>query len=87
MGSSDIPVDRLSVIPDDAQAVGRFAYGIGLEMVDALDTYRGNPAILNYNPETGLVVVQSPAGQFISGWRLTEVQIANVLQYGKLGGG
>lgn len=50
-------------------------------------TYRGNPAILNYNPETGLVVVQSPAGQFISGWRLTEVQIANVLQYGKLGGG
>jgi hypothetical protein len=41
MGSSEVPVDQLLVIPDDAKAVGRFAYGIGLEMVDALDTVDG----------------------------------------------
>lgn len=50
-------------------------------------TYRGNPAILNYNPKTGLVVVQSPTGEFVSGWKLSQAQADNVLHQGKLGGG
>lgn len=50
-------------------------------------TYRGNPAILNYNPNTGLVVVQSPSGEFVSGWKLSRQQAQNVLDQGKLGGG
>lgn len=50
-------------------------------------TYRGNPAILNYNPNNGLVVVQSPAGEFISGWRVSPGQAGNILNQGKLGGG
>jgi hypothetical protein len=50
-------------------------------------TYRGNPAILNYNPSTGTVVVQSPTGEFISGWRVSQAQAANILNQGKLGGG
>lgn len=50
-------------------------------------TYRGNPAILNYNPSTGTVVVQSPTGEFISGWRVSQAQATNILSHGKLGGG
>ena len=47
----------------------------------------GNPAILNYNPSTGTVVVQSPTGEFVSGWRVSQAQAANILNQGKLGGG
>ncbi|WP_407726485.1 colicin D domain-containing protein [Rhodococcoides fascians] len=50
-------------------------------------TYRGNPAILNYNPDSGLVVVQSPSGAFVSGWKLSDLQVSNVLEHGNLGGG
>lgn len=50
-------------------------------------TYRGDPAILNFNPSNGLVVVQSPTGQFISGWRVSPGQATNILDLGKLGGG
>jgi hypothetical protein len=50
-------------------------------------TYRGSPAILNYNPSTGTVVVQSPTGEFISGWRVSQAQATNILNQGKLGGG
>lgn len=49
--------------------------------------YRGKPAILNYNPVTRQVVVQSHDGTFISGWAPSEGHIFNMLQYGKLGGG
>lgn len=47
-------------------------------------TYRGDPAIINYNPETGLAVIQKPTGEFISGWRLDPQQAMNVLQRGSL---
>ncbi|WP_188543644.1 colicin D domain-containing protein [Rhodococcoides trifolii] len=50
-------------------------------------TYRGDGAILNYNESTGLVVVQTPSGEFVSGWRLTQMQRSNVLNTGRLGGG
>jgi hypothetical protein len=47
-------------------------------------TYRGDPAIINYNPNTGLAVVQKPSGEFVSGWRLSPEQVTNVLQRGSL---
>jgi hypothetical protein len=50
-------------------------------------TYRESPVILNYNRTNGLVVVQSPTGEFISGWRVSETQAWNILERGKLGGG
>jgi hypothetical protein len=50
-------------------------------------TYRGDPAILNYNPSSGLCVIQSPDGKFISGWNLSFQQAASVETTGKLGGG
>ncbi|WP_282785772.1 MULTISPECIES: colicin D domain-containing protein [unclassified Nocardia] len=48
--------------------------------------YHGDRAILNYNPETGLVVVQSLSGDFITGWRVSPGQTANILERGRLGG-
>jgi hypothetical protein len=50
-------------------------------------TYRGQPAILNYNPGSGVCVIQSPDGQFISGFKLSPGQVQNVLGKGSLGGG
>jgi hypothetical protein len=50
-------------------------------------TYRGSPAILSYNPETRLVVVQQPDGAFVSGWQMSHRQLAQVIERGSLGGG
>jgi hypothetical protein len=50
-------------------------------------TYRGNLAVLNYHPSTGTVLLQSPTGEFISGWRVSEAQATNILNQGKLGRG
>jgi RHS repeat-associated protein len=50
-------------------------------------SYRGDPAILNYNPATAQVVVQAPNGSFISGWRMSPAQLQNVVERGSLGGG
>ncbi|MDP9904517.1 colicin D domain-containing protein [Arthrobacter bambusae] len=52
-----------------------------------LGTYRGNPAILNYNPSTAQVVVQDLGGSFVSGWRMSPAQLQNVINRGSLGGG
>jgi len=50
-------------------------------------TYRGNPAILNYDPESRLVVVQTPSGEFVSGWQMSEQQLLNIIERKSLGGG
>jgi hypothetical protein len=50
-------------------------------------THRGNSAILNYNPTSRLVVVQSPDGAFVSGWQMSPGQLQNVITGGSLGGG
>ncbi|BCI51602.1 hypothetical protein NIIDNTM18_08800 [Mycolicibacterium litorale] len=47
-------------------------------------TYRGEPAIINYNPNSGIAVIQKPSGEFVSGWRLSPEQVTNVLQRGSL---
>lgn len=50
-------------------------------------TYRGGPAILNYNANTAQVVVQGTDGTFISGWQMSPAQLQNVIERGSLGGG
>ena len=50
-------------------------------------TYRGDPAILNYNPTTQQIVVQKPDGAFVSGWKMSTEQLAHVIKTGSLGGG
>jgi hypothetical protein len=47
-------------------------------------TYRGQSVIHYVNPNTGLNVISSPSGQFISGWRLNPAQLQNVLKHGGL---
>jgi Colicin D len=57
------------------------------ETIHINGTYRGDPAILNYNPNSGLCVIETPDGKFVSGWKLSDSQINNVVSQGKLGGG
>jgi|GEM_PF-5808475 len=45
---------------------------------------RGNPVIHYLNPKTGLNVISSPSGEFISGWKLNPTQIKNVREHGGL---
>ncbi len=75
-------------------AAGFDAYGKAVDSfvsdsstIRTAGTYRGNPAILNYNPESRLVVVQAPSGEFVSGWQMSEQQVLNVIERGSLGGG
>lgn len=49
--------------------------------------YHGEPAILNYNPGSGLCVVQTPDGKFWTGFRLSDGQAWNVVYRGTLAGG
>jgi pyruvate/2-oxoacid:ferredoxin oxidoreductase beta subunit len=42
-------------------------------------TYRGEPVTHFVNPQTGLHVMRGADGAFVSGWRLTPDQLANVL--------
>lgn len=55
--------------------------------VRVVGTYRGSPAILNYNPTTAQVVVQATDGAFVSGWQMSPAQLQNVITNGSLGGG
>jgi Colicin D len=47
-------------------------------------TYHREPAILNVNPDSGLVVIQSPDGQLISAWKMSPGQLNNALTRGSL---
>jgi len=42
-------------------------------------TYRGEPGTHFVNPQTGLNVMRDAEDAFVSGWRLTSGQLANVL--------
>lgn len=55
--------------------------------VRVMGTYRGSPAILNYNPATAQVVVQTTDGAFVSGWQMSPAQLQNVITKASLGGG
>lgn len=50
-------------------------------------SFRGQPAIFNVNPTTGLTTISDSSGNFISGWKLNPQQLQNLLTLGKLGGG
>ncbi|MCV6983993.1 hypothetical protein H7H78_00535 [Mycobacterium shinjukuense] len=45
------------------------------------------PAILNYNPNSRLCVIQTTDGKFVSAFELSPAQIENVVNKGALGGG
>ena len=75
-------------------AAGFEAFGKALDSfvadsgtVRVMGTYRGSPAILNYNPTTAQVVVQATDGAFVSGWRMSAAQLQYVITKASLGGG
>lgn len=47
-------------------------------------TYRGEPVTHFVNPQRGLNVMRDAQHAFVSGWRLSPVQLANVLSRGRL---
>ncbi|MDV8023883.1 colicin D domain-containing protein [Rhodococcus sp. IEGM 1330] len=47
-------------------------------------TYRGDEVLLSVNPDTKLIVVQGPDGRFVTGWEMSEDQMASVLSEGRL---
>ena len=50
-------------------------------------TYRGNPVTHFLDPNTQLNVIRTQAGDFLSGWRLSNQQLQHVQANGQLGGG
>ncbi|MBA3237672.1 MAG: hypothetical protein H0T62_04885 [Parachlamydiaceae bacterium] len=46
--------------------------------------YRGNPVIHYLDPKTGLNIISSRSGEFISGWRLNSVQLQSIREHGGL---
>ena len=47
-------------------------------------TYHKQPVIHFLDPSSGLNVIADPAGNFVSGWRLSPAQLQNVLTHGGL---
>jgi hypothetical protein len=67
-----------------SSAINQHINSAGVQAING--TYRGQSVIHYLNPHTGLNVMSSPSGQFISGWKLNSAQLQNVLQHGGLGG-
>lgn len=47
-------------------------------------TYRDDEVLLSVNRDTKLIVVQGTDGKFVSGWEMSEDQMASVLSEGRL---
>jgi hypothetical protein len=46
--------------------------------------YKGKPAVLNFDPESRIVVIQDPRGVFVSVWRAESDQYKNLIVRGSL---
>jgi hypothetical protein len=51
-------------------------------VVEISGTYRGAPATHFFNPATGVNVIATPGGQYVSGWQLGAGQLENLLRSG-----
>jgi hypothetical protein len=67
-----------------SEAINQHINAAGTEAIQG--TYRGQAVTHHLDPTTGLDVI-SRSGEFVSGWRLSPGQLANVLRNGSLGGG
>lgn len=65
-----------------SSAINQHINSAGVQAING--TYRGQSVIHYLNPNTGLNVISSPSGQFISGWKLNPAQLQNVLKHGGL---
>ena len=67
----------------------RFQQAIEQHMNDPLTkvingTYRGQQVTHYVNPSTGLNVIKDASGNFLSGWKLSQKQLAHVIFNGSL---
>jgi RHS repeat-associated protein len=67
------------------QALKSFVQSPSTIQIEGL--YRKDPYMLNYDPNSRLVVIQDMNGVFVSGWRMSQSQLQNVVEKGSLGGG
>ncbi|MDR2010639.1 MAG: FG-GAP-like repeat-containing protein [Bacteroidales bacterium] len=65
-----------------SSAINKHINSTGVQTING--TYRGQSVIHYLNPNTGLNVISSPSGQFISGWKLNPTQLQNILKHGGL---
>ncbi|RYY72835.1 MAG: hypothetical protein EOO52_20275 [Gammaproteobacteria bacterium] len=65
-----------------SSAINQHINSAGVQTIKG--TYRGQSVIHYLNPNTGLNVISSPSGQFMSGWTLNPAQLQNVLKHGGL---
>ena len=65
-----------------SSAINQHINSAGVQTIQG--TYRGQSVIHYVNPNTGLNVISSPTGQFMSGWKLNPAQLQNVLKHGGL---
>src|SRR5690606_6926361 len=65
-----------------SSAINQHINSAGVQTIQGTD--RGQLVIHYVNPSTGLNVISSPTGQFISGWKLNPAQLQNVLKHGGL---
>lgn len=65
-----------------SSAINQHINSVGVETING--TYRGQSVIHYLNTKSGLNVISSPSGQFISGWKLNSAQLQNVLKHGGL---
>ncbi len=63
-------------------AINQHINSQGVQVIQG--TYRGQPVIHYLNPKTGLNVISSKSGEFISGWRLNSTQLQNIIKHGGL---
>ncbi len=63
-------------------AINQHINASGIQTING--TYRGQSVIHHVDPSTGLNVISTPSGQFISGWKLNSAQLQNVLKHGGL---
>jgi hypothetical protein len=50
-------------------------------------TYRGTAVTFHVDSSSGVVVIESSSGEFVSGWRLPAAKVQLLLSTKKLGGG
>jgi uncharacterized protein RhaS with RHS repeats len=65
-----------------SSAINQHINSAGVQTING--TYRGQAVIHYINPNSGLNVISSPTGQFISGWKLNPAQLQNVIKHGGL---
>ena len=67
-----------------SSAINQHINAPGTQVIQGTYLNAGNPVVFYINPESGLNVISSPSGQFISGAALSPAQVHGILTKGFL---